>query len=918
MSGAVTDLDRLIANLDVEQVPVLISLLSQDIFMAKAFARREIALSVAKLVGPTNPQRQLCLQASWLSRLLTITRVKVKDSDLSVREAATSALIACAAALAETDHASGSRADSTHPVLRTVFELLSEHDKNIQTVACYALAASILKTNGLDPTLVKTLIRALHSPTFLAKGPLATVFGNLISAGHVEPVFGGRGSVPVSPRVRSRQGSPTHGRPNAGNQGQNACGGPSVGGLVAVAGPLMASVLPHVLGHLPAEIEEGSVPVSVRDQTVREGILCVLLESSDWAARRAATEACSAFLIALGPAIDTAHTNTAPEMPSSKIANAANRCRFDRVKEVRAAGAELAHLCEVLSSYTKEGKAGSWPEYVATRSIPDSRGTPAGERRAMTGREGLSVLKQGARARRVEGNGGIEIRAPGLTSIENEVRSSMSDGHVMDGIEAPAELRPMKYEDMEQAELKPEIPVEKSLVLVETESAEESASVHRRVEVSPEPVGQDAAPTPSSSKRSLVNLEPERKTEDIWISRFEEMTQRQERMLHVIESFTTSTTAAIEALARRVSAIERAVAEGRRLPASHIPVAGVSSPATRTGIQDDRDECAELIDDAQLNIVLDAIMSGRDSPAEEAILLAFMQRTKRILSSFEPVVGVKILRVVLRMLVVSRDAAWADVARLWLTQLRDATSYAVPLDLRFHIITALSHAGPGFRGLLADLSTTWSIPASFGDSVASSVALSVALGGKPPLTVAASLDAMSLQAHARTTHRTEPTLIQTETSKANVSQSIHVTNLAPPTERTFSRASIPSLQPQNSGSSMVSEVRSATNAPESNRVSLLDIRKPASVQGDDAEFTSDPPLLTTVSPVKASRISLASHSSRDDHDLAKLTRSVSKPGSEASSRISSKEPGSRIDSEWSAGMMGQLEQMQREMKATQN
>lgn len=280
-------------------------------------------------------------------------------------------------------------------------------------------------------------------------------------------------------------------------------------------------------------------------------------------------------------------------------------------------------------------------------------------------------------------------------------------------------------------------------------------------------------------------------------ARLAQLAAQQDRMMQLLEYFTDSTTAAIQALTRRIEGVEGVAADLRaaveaatsdrfhlrataspRSPARPSEQRGpggagraeggaataalpdslgnrgsgqVSGPGTAmtTAMVPSQGSAGRPLDPGvveEFRRAVDAVVTGSDVGRGEARMLAMMHDMGPALDVLPGELPQRAIRALLRVLVASDDPDTRAVPLAWLGQLRDLADAQdprtpkVPLDVQYHVITALGPLGAHARPLLADLSALWGIPASFAESFASSAALSVALGNSQALALAAGAD----------------------------------------------------------------------------------------------------------------------------------------------------------------------------------
>lgn len=210
---------------------------------------------------------------------------------------------------------------------------------------------------------------------------------------------------------------------------------------VITSGGILVPAIPVILGH-PTDPDAAPATPRGAQRARPPGLLSMMTDAPEWQTRRAAAEACQALVIALGPAVDASVGSSVPlddpSRPSSRVMAAARAARFDRVRDVRQAGALAALAVARLHEHMSGSAAGmQWPAFIQEclpRDYRESRG-PGGSPGQSPGR-GISPgntrrPKQLNEAFLAAQQRGEEIRAPFLDKLRESLQGL--DAHLDDG-----------------------------------------------------------------------------------------------------------------------------------------------------------------------------------------------------------------------------------------------------------------------------------------------------------------------------------------------------------------------------------------------------------------------------------------------------------------------------------------------------
>ena len=425
---AVKELERLAANAhEPDHVTTIVLCLCEELVAApKASARREI-LRLFDRVCALRGESALV----HLPRMVSSVCRRFKDPDSNVSDACVDTM----GALAEFTCSLPPRIDKTVATgpdsigvnfLRPILDVLHEtNSKQAQDTACRAMARVIRRC-----------------------GPGA---GNAnVPAGNNWYPDGGVGKLAVR-LARALELPNFHAKPALLH---------AVTALFAAAGGQCGSHLPVVLGVPPPEgSRDGSANVAEWNAVTSHGSVGTnggvlgALASEEWPTRRAAAQAITALVYALGPMLDNANVTLTPLLDA--IERALDVHRHDKVKPARDAVAAAAALVAELKNFRDKGPGGddlgawrNWAREELGEGIAD-----VGEH---VGSNGAAGLKPGvASPRRPRGAGAgtarrelseafMEAHAPKELPTEGDVvevavPKNPPPAHVVDATEVPAQ-----------------------------------------------------------------------------------------------------------------------------------------------------------------------------------------------------------------------------------------------------------------------------------------------------------------------------------------------------------------------------------------------------------------------------------------------------------------------------------------------
>ncbi|PSC72723.1 microtubule-associated TORTIFOLIA1-like [Micractinium conductrix] len=311
--AAAEELTRLLKELDPSSLATLLHACGTTNAKTTTFARVH-CLHLAAMC--TQPDRCLhwrsMLAPPLLPKLLTLLGRALHDPDSAVRSAAAEGFGVVAAQLAAANPAGCelTAGSDANPLLTTILDALGEPGGGVQAAAAAALAAVADHLRpGLDPALLRHLLRALSNPLFLGRAELCAALARL---------EGGR-----------------------------------VRGLVASSCPQLLAAMPDLLGVPPGYGGDGG------------GLLGALgSKGKDFALRSAAAHTLKvALAVGVGP-MWTGGGGGGEGQPGWEVAVAALKtAKTDVSKPVRDAAAAALPVVQGLLAFLASGApAAAWPE----------------------------------------------------------------------------------------------------------------------------------------------------------------------------------------------------------------------------------------------------------------------------------------------------------------------------------------------------------------------------------------------------------------------------------------------------------------------------------------------------------------------------------------------------------------------------